>query len=63
MPKSASSITVPQNWLLSLATSPLLITVLGTKALHEMLLNLSSNSEEIFRGTRLPVLHFPPSEE
>ena len=57
------SVRFPQDWLVSLATTPLLITVLGTKALYEMLLNFSSSSEEIFRGDRLPVLHFPQSDE
>jgi hypothetical protein len=62
-PKNAGSIAFPQDWLLSFATTPLLIAVLGTKAVHEMLLNFSSSSEEVFRGDRLPVLHFPQSDE
>jgi hypothetical protein len=49
--------------LVSLATPPLLIAALGTKALHDFMLNLSTNSEEIFRGDRLPILHFPESDK
>ncbi|VXD25204.1 conserved hypothetical protein [Planktothrix serta PCC 8927] len=62
-PKNDDRVAFPQDWLLSFATPPLLIAVLGTKALHEMFLNFSSSSEEVFRGDRLPVLHFPQSDE
>lgn len=58
-----SGVRFPQDWLVSLATTPVLMTFVGTKALYEMLLNFSSSSEEIFRGDRLPVLHFPQSDE
>lgn len=58
-----SGVRFPQDWLVSLATTPVLMTFLGTKALYEMLLNFSSSSEEIFRGDRLPVLHFPQADE
>ncbi len=62
-PKNADRVAFPQDWLLSFATTPLLIAVLGTKALHDMILNFSSSSEEVFRGDRLRVLPFPQSEE
>ncbi|MBD1924325.1 hypothetical protein H6F77_25110 [Microcoleus sp. FACHB-831] len=45
--------------LLSLATGPLLLGVLATKALAECLDAAGAASEEVFRGDRLPVLHFP----
>ncbi|SKB15586.1 conserved hypothetical protein [Planktothrix sp. PCC 11201] len=61
--KSPERIAFPQDWLVSLATTPLLIAALGTKALHDFMLNLSTNSEEILRGDRLPILHFPQSQE
>ena len=61
--KSPDPIAFPQEWLVSLATTPLLIAALGTKVLHGLILNLSTNSEEILRGDRLPILHFPQSQE
>ncbi|CAD0228421.1 conserved hypothetical protein [Planktothrix agardhii] len=61
--KSPDPIAFPQEWLVSLATPPLLIAALGTKAFHDFMLNLSTNSEEIFRGDRLPILHFPESDK
>jgi hypothetical protein len=39
------------------------MAALGTKALHDFMLNLSTNSEEILRGDRLPILHFPESDK
>ncbi|MBK4732827.1 hypothetical protein JJD41_23590 [Oxynema sp. CENA135] len=46
--------------LVSLATPSVLLAILGTQAIGEMLQSLGQASEEIFRGDRLPVLHFPP---
>ncbi|MEP0858859.1 hypothetical protein NDI49_03330 [Trichocoleus sp. ST-U3] len=45
--------------LLSLATVPMLLGVLGIKAVSELLCAIGQNSEEVFRGDRLPVLHVP----
>lgn len=42
--------------LLSLATGPLLLTVLGTKAMTQLMQELGQLSEEVFRGDRLPIL-------
>ncbi|VXD20299.1 hypothetical protein [Planktothrix paucivesiculata] len=61
--KSPDPIAFPQEWLVSFATAPLLMAALGTKALHDFMLNLSTNSEEILRGDRLPILHFPESDK
>jgi hypothetical protein len=61
--KSPERIAFPQDWLVSLATAPLLIAALGTRTLHDLMLNLSTNSEEILRGDRLPILHFPESDK
>ncbi|MBD2086660.1 hypothetical protein [Coleofasciculus sp. FACHB-542] len=47
--------------LLSLATVPMLLGVLGIKAVSELLCAIGQNSEEVFRGDRLPVLHVPNS--
>ncbi|HEY9654271.1 MAG TPA: hypothetical protein V6C50_02160 [Crinalium sp.] len=50
---------VPPALLLSLATAPVLLAFVGGKALTKAVYELSVFSEEIFRGDRLPVLHFP----
>jgi hypothetical protein len=61
--KSPDPIVFPQDWLVSLATTPLLLAGLATKVVHDLMLNLSTNSEEILRGDRLPILHFPESDK
>ncbi|MEP1060094.1 MULTISPECIES: hypothetical protein [Cyanophyceae] len=50
---------VPPTFLLSLATAPVLFAFVGGKALTKVVYELSVFSEEVFRGDRLPVLHFP----
>lgn len=50
---------VPPEFLLSLATAPVLLALVGSKVLTEAIRELGVFSEEIFRGDRLPVLHFP----
>jgi len=40
-------------------TVPMLLLLVGSKAIAEGLENLGQASEEIFRGDRLPVLNFP----
>jgi hypothetical protein len=56
-----SSPLVPTIWL-SLVTSPFIIGFLAVSFLSETLTQLGRASEELFRGTRLPVLHFPDFE-
>jgi hypothetical protein len=51
----------PTEFLLSLAVGPLLLGVLATDAIFSWLQTTGINSEEVFRGERLPVLHFPES--
>ncbi|MGK7938636.1 MAG: hypothetical protein AB4062_00460 [Crocosphaera sp.] len=48
---------------LSLATLPLLGGLLMLKAIEEDLLSWGVESEEIFRGDRLPLLNFPQSQD
>ncbi|PSB34337.1 hypothetical protein [Stenomitos frigidus] len=50
---------VAPELLLSLATVPLLVALVGSKVLTEAVQELGLLSEEIFRGDRLPVLNFP----
>lgn len=53
----------PTEFLLSLAVGPLLLGVLATDAIFSWLQTTGINSEEVFRGERLPVLHFPESSD
>lgn len=48
---------------LSLATLPLLGGLCVLKVIEEDLLNWGLDSEEIFRGDRLPLLNFPHSPD
>jgi hypothetical protein len=57
MRRSNSSIS--SEILISLATPPLLLVLLGAKAMSNLLQELGQASEEVFRGDRLPVLHIP----
>lgn len=45
--------------LLSLATGPLLVGLVGQKLLSQALQEWGALSEEIFRGDRLPILTVP----
>jgi len=54
---------VPTQILLSLSTAPLLLLLLGGKALTQAMDELGQASEELFRGDRLPILHIPPSRD
>ena len=67
-PASLSSTSDPKV-LIGLVTLPVLIGMVGVRALAEGLRELGSLSEEIFRGDRLPLLEFsnsptakPPSD-
>lgn len=51
------------EWLLGLATAPVLLGLWGARVAGEWLQELSDLSEEIWRGDRLPVLNFPTTEE
>lgn len=47
--------------LLSISTAPLLLVLLGGRALAIALQEMGQTSEEVFRGDRLPVLKIAPS--
>ncbi|MBW4623015.1 MAG: hypothetical protein KME17_27105 [Cyanosarcina radialis HA8281-LM2] len=49
--------------IVSLAAVPVLLAVVGIKKLSEGISAIGSASEEIFRGDRLPVLHFPDTRD
>ncbi|WP_346294000.1 hypothetical protein [Sphaerothrix gracilis] len=52
----ANSFSLAPNLLVSLATAPVLLGILGGRALGEFVQQLGLASEELFRGDRLPVL-------
>lgn len=54
---------VPPALLLSLATAPVLLGLVGSKIVAETIRDLSLLSEELLRGDRLPVLKFPTAAE
>ncbi len=62
MTKSGSpsrNAVVSPSLLVSLAATPWLAAIVGVRAAGEFIEQLGLASEEIFRGDRLPVLHFP----
>jgi hypothetical protein len=50
-------------WLLCASATPSIAALLSTQSLLKWLEDLGVASEEIFRGDRLPVLHFPTETE
>jgi hypothetical protein len=48
--------------LLSAATLPALLAIAGVQVVGHHLAQLEANSTEVFRGQRLPLLPFPPTE-
>ena len=55
--------SIPQNILLQISVGPVLLAVLGGRAAAQLLQTLGEESEEIFRGERLPILNFPLETE
>ncbi len=54
----------PVKLLVSIATVPTLAAIIALQAVLQQVQALANNSEEIFRGDRLPLLPFPePSEQ
>lgn len=53
------SALMPADFLLSLATGPMLIGLISSQAILSWLQATGIASEEVFRGYSLPVLHFP----
>ncbi|MDQ2097509.1 MAG: hypothetical protein QQW96_07675 [Tychonema bourrellyi B0820] len=54
---------IPSDFVLSLLALPLLGGLLAAKATAEFVSSIGIESEEVFRGSRLPVLNFPHSQE
>ena len=51
--------TQPSELWLSLAVSPFLLSYLGLRSINNWLIEVGKDSEEIFRGDRLPLLNIP----
>jgi hypothetical protein len=60
---NSPKLPVPSDILLSLVTLPMLGGLVAAGAAAEFLASISIESEEVFRGSRLPVLNFPQSQE
>lgn len=54
---------IPSDFVLSLLALPLLGGLLAAKATAEFVSSIGIESEEVFRGSRLPLLNFPHSHE
>ncbi len=54
---------IPSDLVLSLIALPLLGGLLAAKATAEFVSSIGIESEEVFRGSRLPILNFPHSQE
>lgn len=67
LPKTAThqhhNLPLSSDILLSLAAWPLLGGLLAAKASASFVSAIGSQSEEVFRGSRLPVLNFPHSQQ
>ena len=57
------SLPIPTDLAVSLASAPLLLTVVVGQALLSQLIQLGVESEELFRGDRLPLLPLLPNED
>lgn len=53
---------MPTKILLSLSTAPLLLILIGGKALTEFVKEVGQATEEVFRGDRLPILKISNTE-
>ena len=60
---NSPKLPVPSDILLSLVTLPMLGGLVAAGAAAEFVASIGIESEEVFRGSRLPVLNFPQSQE
>ena len=54
---------IPSDIFLSLAALPMLGGLLAASAAAKFVGSIGIESEEVFRGSRLPILNFPQSEQ
>lgn len=55
--------TIPNQILLQISTVPAIAALVAGKAVAETMQVIGQNSEEVFRGDRLPILPFPTEVE
>ena len=60
---NSPKLSVPSDILLSLVALPMLGGLVVAKAAAEFVASIGVESEEVFRGSRLPVLNFPQSQD
>ncbi|MEG4944466.1 hypothetical protein [Microcoleus sp. F4-D5] len=60
---NSPKLPVPSDILLSLAALPMLGGLMVSKAAAEFVASIGVESEEVFRGSRLPLLNFPQSQD
>jgi hypothetical protein len=60
---NSPKLPVPSDILLSLVALPMLGGLVAAGAAAEFVASIGIESEEVFRGSRLPVLNFPQSQE
>ncbi len=60
---NSPKLPVPSDILLSLVALPMLGGLVVAKAAAEFVASIGIESEEVFRGSRLPVLNFPQSQD
>ncbi|WP_413175575.1 hypothetical protein [Anabaena azotica] len=54
---------IPQSCLLQIGTASMLLLLIAEKATSKGLIALGEASEEVFRGDRLPILHFGDQQD
>ncbi|NQE34173.1 hypothetical protein [Microcoleus asticus] len=60
---NSPKLPIPSEILLSLVALPMLGGLVVAKAAAEFVASIGVESEEVFRGSRLPVLNFPQSQD
>jgi hypothetical protein len=50
------------NLLLSIATTPMILTFMALNTITDALIEMGQTSEEVFRGERLPILNLSEKE-
>lgn len=60
---NSPKLPVPSDILLSLVVLPMLGGLVAAGAAAEFVASIGVESEEVFRGSRLPVLNFPQSQD
>ncbi|MBE9184230.1 hypothetical protein IQ270_05715 [Microcoleus sp. LEGE 07076] len=60
---NSPKLPIPSDILLSLVALPMLGGLLAASAAAEFVASVGIESEELFRGSRLPVLNFPRKQD